>query len=139
ELAYNDNASSNTTASQLIVLVQAGQTYYIGISGAGANPRGYDPATGQGATAGSTGSYVLRPSGQPTASIAPLPAFSRGDFTISWSGQAGASGPAIASFDVYVSDNGGPDSQLLKSTTQTSLAFRGQTGHAYRFSVIATD
>ncbi len=139
ELAFNDNQNSSTTASQLNVLVQAGQTYYIGVSGAGANPRGYDPVTGQGASPGSTGTYTLNLSGQPIVTVTALPAFSGANFMLSWSGQPGANGPSIVSYDVFVSDNGGPATPSLKGTTQTSTPFQGQTGHTYSFSVIATD
>lgn len=57
QLAINDNASSATTASFLRVSLIAGQTYYIGVSGSGNST--YNPITGNGATDGSTGTYVL--------------------------------------------------------------------------------
>ena len=57
QIASNDNASSATTASFIRFDFQAGQTYYIGVSGSGNSA--YNPITGTGATAGSTGTYVL--------------------------------------------------------------------------------
>ena len=47
--------------------------------------------------------------GPPTSSVAPLPAIENSpSFTVSWSGQDDAGGSGIATYDVYVSDNGGP-------------------------------
>ncbi|HEY1685404.1 MAG TPA: S8 family serine peptidase [Tepidisphaeraceae bacterium] len=57
QLAENDNASSATTASFIRYDFQAGQTYYIGVSGSGNSA--YNALTGTGATAGATGTYVL--------------------------------------------------------------------------------
>lgn len=59
QIAVNDNVNSSTTASDVKVAVQAGQAYYIGISGAGANATAYNPNTGVGAGTGSTGNYTL--------------------------------------------------------------------------------
>lgn len=57
QLAANDNATSASTASFIRYYLQAGQTYYIGVSGSG--NEAYDPVTGAGAEPGSTGTYVL--------------------------------------------------------------------------------
>ncbi|HEX4793056.1 MAG TPA: S8 family serine peptidase [Humisphaera sp.] len=59
QLAVNDNRDSSTTASDVKILVLAGQTYFFGISGAGANATSYNPLTGNGAGSGSTGNYSL--------------------------------------------------------------------------------
>ncbi|HVT89233.1 MAG TPA: S8 family serine peptidase [Tepidisphaeraceae bacterium] len=59
QLAFNDNSAVNTVDSRLQVSVAAGQTYYIGVNGAGATPTAYNPVAGTGATAGSTGDYSL--------------------------------------------------------------------------------
>ena len=59
ELAFNDNVSNTTTDAFLSVLVQAGQTYYIGVNGASNSARSYNPLTGAGAAPGSQGSYTL--------------------------------------------------------------------------------
>ena len=59
QIAYNDNANPNTTASSVNVAMHAGQTYYIGVNGAGAGALSYNPLTGTGAAAGSTGPYSL--------------------------------------------------------------------------------
>src|SRR5207253_10827084 len=59
ELARNDDANPNTTASLIAYRVVAGQTYYIGVDGFSLNAGDYDPVTGAGAVPGSTGTYVL--------------------------------------------------------------------------------
>jgi Subtilase family/Bacterial pre-peptidase C-terminal domain len=66
ELASNDDAGPNTTGSRALVNVTAGQTYYIGVNGAGARARDYNPLTGAGAAAGSPGSYTLVLTAVPT-------------------------------------------------------------------------
>ncbi len=74
----------------------------------------------------------------PTSSVAALPAFSPGSFGVSWSGSD--TGPAgIATYDIFVSDNGGPFTLLLDNTSQTSLTFNGQHDHVYGFYSVATD
>lgn len=60
EISFNDNADSGTVNTRIQASVTGGQTYFIGVNGAGADPRGYDPVTGLGAAAGSTGEYVLQ-------------------------------------------------------------------------------
>jgi hypothetical protein len=74
----------------------------------------------------------------PSSSVAPLPASSGTTFTVSWSGSDGA-GPGIASYNVYVSDGGGPYTIWQSATTTTSATFTGQPGHTYSFYSIATD
>jgi hypothetical protein len=85
-------------------------------------------------------SLVLAPAQVlPTSSVAPLPATENAlSFTISWSGQ-NSGGPGIASYDVYVSDNGSALAPFLTGTTQTSAKFSGQDGHSYQFYCVATD
>jgi hypothetical protein len=78
-------------------------------------------------------------SGPPTSSVAPLPAFSPSPFTVTWAGQDDAGGSGIASYDVYVSDNGGPFTLFQQNTTTTSASFTGQVGHTYGFYSVAVD
>lgn len=59
EIAFNDNVDATTTGSLVTVALTVGQTYYIGVSGAGDASRSYDPITGGGVGAGSRGNYVL--------------------------------------------------------------------------------
>ena len=62
ELAFDDNGQPGTLGALINANVTPG-TYYIGVSGAGAGARSYDPFTGTGAAAGSTGEYTLSVSG----------------------------------------------------------------------------
>ncbi len=75
----------------------------------------------------------------PSSSVAALPPFSHGSFTVSWSGSDIPAGLGIAGYSVFVSDNGGPYQALVTNTTSTSTTFTGQDGHTYRFYSIATD
>jgi hypothetical protein len=76
----------------------------------------------------------------PTSSVNPLPAVTNAtSFTVSWSGSDGARGSGVATYDVFVSDNGGPFTRLLTATTQTSTTFQGAFGHTYAFYSVATD
>ena len=75
----------------------------------------------------------------PTSSVASLPAFSPGSFLLSWSGSDTAGGSGLASYSIYVSDNGAPFAPLLLDTTQTSTTFTGIDGHTYGFYSVATD
>jgi hypothetical protein len=76
----------------------------------------------------------------PTSTVATLPKYTTTDaFSISWSGSDGTNGSGIASYTIYVSDDGGTYTPLLTGTTLTSTSFTGQTGHTYAFNSVATD
>jgi RHS repeat-associated protein len=78
--------------------------------------------------------------GAPNSHVAPLPATETSAvFTVSWSGQDDPGGSGIGSYDVYVSDNGGPFTLWQSATTQTSAAFDGVNGHTYAFYSVAKD
>lgn len=97
----------------------------------------FDPPLSHDAT--STGS-TANDSAAPTSSVAALPAtINSPSFTVSWSGQDNAGGSGIASYDVYVSDNGSQFSRWLQGTTSTSATFNGVNGHTYSFFSMATD
>lgn len=72
-VALNDNAIATTTASALRVRLDAGVTYYVGVSSAGAGGATYDARTGAGAEAAGRGSYTLSvnptPAGAPAVSV----------------------------------------------------------------------
>lgn len=78
-------------------------------------------------------------SGAPTSSVGTLPAFSSSTFTVSWSGSDDTGGSGIASYDIWISDDGGPVGLWLLNTTDTSATFTGQIGHTYGFYSVATD
>jgi len=58
-------------------------------------------------------------------------------FTVSWAGSSPVS--SVTTFDVFVSDNGGPFTPFLTGTSATSATFTGLPGHTYGFFSIATD
>ncbi len=92
----------------------------------------------------STGRYTLyyntaagEDSVAPASAVGVLPARSPRDVAVAWSGTDDASG--IATFDVYVSEDGGPYALWLGSTTLRGALFRGSLGRTYRFYSVATD
>ncbi|HEV3344423.1 MAG TPA: carboxypeptidase regulatory-like domain-containing protein [Pirellulales bacterium] len=89
-------------------------------------------------TAAQATTTIAAPIVLPVSSVAALPAMSESTFHVSWSG-SDTGGPGIASFDVYVSDNGGPFTVWLTGTTQTSATYQGTLGHGYGFYSVATD
>jgi hypothetical protein len=75
----------------------------------------------------------------PTSSVNPLPPTETSpNFTVSWSG-SDPNGPGIASYNIYVSDNGGAFTPWLTGTTATSATYSGQAGHSYSFYSVAVD
>ena len=66
----------------------------------------------------------------------PLEVFQK-SFTVAW----GGSSPFLSAvtFDIFVSDNGGPFTVFQAATTATSATFQGVTGHTYGFFSIAAD
>src|SRR5207244_1988983 len=75
----------------------------------------------------------------PPTSTVSVPAYSPGTFTVRWSGNDGANGSGIASYDVYVSIDGGAFNIWQSATTQTSASYAGQDGHGYAFYSVAID
>ncbi|MBM4050532.1 MAG: hypothetical protein FJ279_36010, partial [Planctomycetes bacterium] len=77
----------------------------------------------------------------PTTEVQDLPAVSAGDrsFTVSWTGGDDLGGSGLVSYDVYVSDNGGPAALWLGGTTATSATFTGQHNHTYGFYSLGLD
>jgi hypothetical protein len=77
--------------------------------------------------------------GPPTSSVNPLPSVTNStSFSVSWSG-SDPGGPGIASFDIFVSADGGAFTPWLTGTTQTSAVYSGAFGHRYAFYSVATD
>jgi RHS repeat-associated protein len=74
----------------------------------------------------------------PTSQVSALAANSSNPtFTVSWSGNDTESG--IATYDIYVSTNGGNYVIWQKNTTNTSKTFTGKAGKTYAFYSIAKD
>ncbi|MBI5758610.1 MAG: hypothetical protein HZA46_08840, partial [Planctomycetales bacterium] len=97
----------------------------------------HDPAQGTDPT---KEALVTIDVGVPASSVAALPTTaSSAAFTVSWSGSDDASGSGIATYDVYVSDNGAPFVPFVMQTTATSATFSGASSHTYAFYSVATD
>jgi RHS repeat-associated protein len=81
--------------------------------------------------------------GVPASSVEHLPVIVEATtFPVAWSGiddADGKPGSGIASFDIFVSDNGGPFSLWLDDTTDSGADYSGQNGHTYSFYSVATD
>jgi hypothetical protein len=72
----------------------------------------------------------------PTSAVASLPAQVAGpSFTVSWVGSD--VGSNITTYDVFVSDNGGPFTPFQIGTSATAATFTAVPGHTYGFFSIA--
>ena len=77
--------------------------------------------------------------GASSSSVTALPSSSPTSFTVSWSGQDDTGGSGIATYEVFVNDNGGAFTSFQTATTATSATFTGVVGHTYGFYSVATD
>jgi RHS repeat-associated protein len=79
----------------------------------------------------------------PESQVAALPAVTYStDFLVSWAGRDdadGTPGSGIATFDIYMSDDGAPYTRWQHHTPDRSAMFRGQVGHTYAFYSLSTD
>ena len=76
----------------------------------------------------------------PTSHVASLPAQSQMlQILVSWAGQDDVGGSGIASYNIYVSDNGGAWTLWQAATTSTNASFHGQPQHTYGFTSRAHD
>ena len=85
-------------------------------------------------------SYLLveRDTIAPTSVMESLPlTTSHQAFVTSWQGKDAGSG--IASYDVWVSEDGGPLQLWIEETAETSASYTGDFGHTYGFAVRARD
>ena len=79
-------------------------------------------------------------SGAPTSKVNALPAVeASAAFPVSWGGTDDAGGVGIATYAVYVSDNGKDFVAWQAGTAATSGTYTGIVGHAYGFYCVATD
>ena len=60
-------------------------------------------------------------------------------FDVTWSGLDDASGSGIATYDLFVSQNGGSFAAYVTGTTLKSFTFTAEPGHTYAFYTVATD
>jgi hypothetical protein len=77
--------------------------------------------------------------GAPTSTVAALPALSPTSFNVSWSGTDDPGGSGVATYNIFVSDNGGPATAFRSDTPETTAVFTGVPGHTYAFYSVATD
>lgn len=76
----------------------------------------------------------------PTSTVLTLPAAElTTNFTVNWFGTDETNGSGVGSYDIYVSDDGGPWQVWQSRTTQTSATFSGQPGGTYYFYSTARD
>jgi hypothetical protein len=76
----------------------------------------------------------------PVSTVTTLPAMVEGsNFIVSWFGNDDTNGSGLQSYDIYVSDNGGPFQIWLARVTQDVATFTGEPGHSYGFYSLAID
>ena len=149
DLTLSDNGGTNLLSSAQALTTSDNVTWTLnnlaGLTGADGNyvltllPAGITDGAGESLAAGASTSFLIG-SPPPTSSVSPLPAVSVAThFTVDWSGQAYPSGNSIASFDVYVQDDGGPFTLWQSNTTATSEVYTGVPGNTYGFYSVATD
>jgi autotransporter-associated beta strand protein len=159
-VTYSDPhfASSNLTASDITIDATGTATGTIGLSGSGTSytvsisnisgngTLGFSIAAntavdvvGNESLATGPGSTVIVDNTPPTSSVTALPAFSPRSFTVSWSGSDNPGGSGVATYTVYVIDNGGAPQAIATDTAATSIAYSGVNGHTYGFYSVATD
>jgi hypothetical protein len=76
--------------------------------------------------------------GPPTSSVQALPPTSPAEFSVSWSGDD-PNGSGIATYDVYVSEDGGPFVLWQAAVTATMATYTGIAEVSYGFYSVATD
>jgi len=130
-LATSDNVT--WTLNNLSGLTAANGTYVLTLS-----PAGITDAAGNTLAAGASTSFLVD-TVPPTSTVSPLPAVSVStQFTVQWSGQD-PGGSGIATYDVYVQDDGGAFTLWQSNTAATSAVYTGVAGHTYGFYSVATD
>jgi Ca2+-binding RTX toxin-like protein len=133
-LTTTDNTTF--TLAGLAGLNAADGSYALSLVAAGS---GVQDQAGNALAAGAATAWVVDTT-PPISAVKALPVASHtASFAVSWSGTDGASGSGIATYTVYVSDNGGGYGAWLTATPQTSATYPGQDGHTYAFYSIATD
>ena len=78
--------------------------------------------------------------GVPVGAVTALPVYSPyPDFTVSWTGTDDPGGSGVASYDVFVAEDGGPFTAWLSRSPAASAVFPGRRGHSYAFYAVARD
>lgn len=73
----------------------------------------------------------------PASAVLPLPATVPAQFPVRWSGSDRGAG--VATYSLYLSEDGGPYVPWLLDTTDTEAIFQGEAGKRYAFYSIARD
>ncbi|QOV91300.1 S8 family serine peptidase [Humisphaera borealis] len=130
QISFNDNATVTSKASRLIAELKAGQTYYIGVNGAGPGAQDYIARTGAGAAAGASGRYSIVLEALPPGSAAvDFGGKAIGSYTDADGNQITMKlvGPGTGSLLI---DGADPDSFVLtleNTTSDTKLIVKGTT------------
>jgi alkaline phosphatase D len=126
----NDFPRATLTAAQFAALPAGTHTIYV---------HAEDSVGNWGAIAAQT--FVVGPAtATPTSDVeTPSVRTSQTSLDLSWQGTAAAGGAAIASYNIYVSVDGGPFIGWLSATTKTSAVYPARLGHTYGFSSQAED
>ncbi|MBI2875410.1 MAG: cadherin-like domain-containing protein [Candidatus Tectomicrobia bacterium] len=78
--------------------------------------------------------------GAPGSNVLPLPpTIAQTDILVQWAGEDDTGGSGIASYDLYVSTDGGAYALWMDDTAETSATYSGQPGHSYAFYSVARD
>lgn len=77
--------------------------------------------------------------GLPSGAVVTLPMVSTPNFTVSWAGVDLPFESGLSSFDVFVSQNGGPWLPWLTHATATAAVFEGELSTNYAFAAVAID
>ena len=84
--------------------------------------------------------FITLDTAGPTSAVTTLPATSTSlAFPVKWSGQDNANGSGVATYTVFVSENGGAFTPWLTDTKLTESTFTGVNGKTYGFYSVATD
>ncbi len=146
DLSLSDSGGTNLLTSVQALTTTDNVTWTLNnLSGLTANdgkyvlslsPSGITDATGNPLAAGESTSFTVAP----TSSVSPLPTISVStQVAVQWSGQDISGGSGIATYDVYVQDNGGVFTLWQSNTTATSAIYAGVPGNTYGFYSVATD
>ncbi|HEX4131552.1 MAG TPA: right-handed parallel beta-helix repeat-containing protein [Pirellulales bacterium] len=145
-----------STPGSYVIRIDSEQILVTNVSGNTLTvTRGYHGTTAASHSAGAWVYWVLDQNGQPRdaspdigafeyqtlfSNVSPLPAVENSSpFLVTWSGHSASEGPPIASYTVFVSDNGGAYTIWQNHTTATAANFVGQFGHTYSFYSVASD
>jgi hypothetical protein len=98
-----------------------------------------DPLNSSAGVDASRQALVTIDAGRPSSSVAAMPPTSPGQFVVEWASQDDIGGSGVGSYDVYVSDNGGPFTLWQDNIAQSNAMYSGQQGHTYAFYTVAED